>query len=137
MRRILQRWRELPPLERTVLRQACTAAVVYRARMLFVPWKRLVAARPGLPIAASPADAAALVRWAVSVTARCVPLQNCLSTALVARDLLARFGVEATLEVGTYREASGAVAFHAAVRAGGVTVCGEREMTVLASIPSA
>ena len=79
-------------------------------------------------------EAIALVRWAVGVSARRVPFQTCLSSALVARDLLARLGVQSTLEVGAYLDEHGALAFHAAVISGGVMICGERPMTVLASI---
>lgn len=135
MRRMLERWRELSPIERAVLARAAVAAVRYRAMLLFVPWKRLAVPRRVRPIAGAAGDAAALVRWAVSVTSRRIPLQTCLSTALVARDLLARLGADATLDVGTYRDARGDVAFHASVRAGEVMVCGERPMTVLTSIP--
>ena len=79
-------------------------------------------------------EAIALVRWAVGVSARRIPFQTCLSSALVARDLLARLGVQSTLEVGAYLDEHGAIAFHAVVTSGGVMVCGERPMTVLASI---
>ena len=79
-------------------------------------------------------EAIALVRWAVGVSARRVPFQTCLSSALVARDLLGRLGVQSTLEVGAYFDEHGAIAFHAVVTSGGVMVCGERPMTVLASI---
>ena len=138
MRRLLQRWRELTALERMLLRRAVAASIVARIALVVIPWKRLAEGRAPAEEGAQPAlagtEAVALVRWAVVVSARRVPFQTCLSSALVARDLLARLGVQSTLEVGAYLDEHGAIAFHAVVTSGGVMICGGRPMTVLASI---
>jgi Transglutaminase-like superfamily len=137
MRRLLQRWGELTAIERMLLRRAVAASIVARIALVFLPWKRLAARRApaeneAVTTLAKPA-AVALVRWAVGVCARRVPMQTCLSSALVARDLLGRLGVQSTLDIGTYLDEQGAIAFHAAVTSNGVTICGERPMAVLAS----
>ncbi|MEA2329062.1 MAG: Transglutaminase-like superfamily [Thermoanaerobaculia bacterium] len=140
MKRLLRRWSELTALERMLLRRAVAASIVARIALVVLPWKRLVerkapaayAARTALPESA----AIALVRWATCVCARRVPFQTCLTSALVARELLGRLGVQSTLDVGTYLDERGAVAFHAAVTSGGMTICGERPMTVMASFAS-
>jgi hypothetical protein len=137
MRRLLRRWLELTALERMLLRHAAAASIVARIALVVLPWKRLAerkvpAARTVLPESA----AVALVRWATGVCARRVPFQTCLSSALVARELLGRLGVQSTIDVGTYLDERGAIAFHAAVTSGGMTICGERPMTVLASFAS-
>lgn len=140
MRKLLERWGALTPIERILLRRAVAASVVARVALVFLPWKRLVARRAaadeGLITLTKPA-AIALVRWAVGVSARRVPLQTCLSSALVARDLLGRCGLKSTLDLGTYLDEYGAIAFHAAVTSGGLTIGGEQPMTVLASFASA
>ena len=140
MRKLLLRWVELTAIERLLLRRAVASSIVARIALVVLPWKRLAqrkaptayAARTTLPESA----AVALVRWAISVCARRVPFQTCLSSALVARELLGRLGVQSTIDVGTYFDERGAIAFHAAVTSGGITVCGERPMTILASFAS-
>jgi hypothetical protein len=133
MRRLLQRWGELTALERMILRRAVAASVVARIALVVLPWKRLAGRKAPAEYALAGPAAIALVRWAVGVCARRVPFQTCLSSALVARDLLGRLGVESALDIGTYIDERGAIAFHAAVTSGGVTICGERPMTVLAT----
>jgi hypothetical protein len=137
MRRLLQRWRELTALERMLLRRAVAVSIVARIALVFLPWKQLAVrkapAEEGAWVPQAKPAAVALVRWAVGVSLRHVPFQTCLSSALVARDLLGRFGLESTLDVGTYLDEHGVIAFHAAVTSGAVTICGERPMTVLAS----
>jgi len=140
MRRLLQRWVALTPIERMLLRRAVAASVVARSALAFLPWKRLAARRAATDerlITLTQPVAIALVRWAVGVSARRVPFQTCLSSALVARDLLGRFGLESTLDLGMYLDEHGAIAFHAAVTSGGQTIGGEQRMTVLASFASA
>lgn len=135
MRRLLQRWGELTALERMLLRRAVAASVVIRIALVVVPWKRLADGKAGVPLRRKlpSQECLALVRWAVGVSARRVPFQTCLSSALVARGLLRRLGVPSTLDVGAYRDARGVMAFHAVVTSGGMIICGERPMTVLAS----
>jgi len=137
MKKFLRRWRELTAIERMLLRRAVAASIVARIALVVVPWKWLAERKVPVADAALPAPAAiALVRWATGVCARRVPYQTCLSSALVARDLLGRLGVQSTLDVGTYLDERGVVAFHAAVTSGGTTICGERPMTVLTSFAS-
>jgi len=137
MRRLLRRWRELTAIERMLLRRAVAASIVARIALIILPWKWLAERRAPVAHAALTAPAAiALVRWATDVCARRVPFQTCLSSALVARELLGHLGLESTIEVGTYLDERGSIAFHAAVTSGGMTICGERPMTVLASFAS-
>lgn len=137
MRRLLRRWSELTAIERMLLRRAVAASIVARIALVVLPWKRLAERKaPVLDAALAEPVAIALVRWAVGVCARRVPFQTCLSSALVARELLGRLGVQSTLDVGTYLDERGVIAFHAAVTSGGMTICGERPMTVLASFAS-
>jgi hypothetical protein len=136
MRRLLRRWGELTALERMILRRAVAASIVVRIALVVLPWKRLAERKAPIEYALPGPAAVALVRWAAGVCARRVPFQTCLSSALVARDLLGRLGVQSTLDVGTYLDERGAIAFHAAVTSGGMTICGERPMTVLASFAS-
>jgi hypothetical protein len=134
MRRLLRQWRDLTAFERVILRRAVAASFVARIALVVLPWKRLAERKAPAEYAALPGPAAvALVRWAVGVCARRVPFQTCLSSALVACDLLGGLGLQSTLDVGTYVDERGAIAFHAAVTSAGVTICGERPMTVLAS----
>jgi len=135
MSRLLRRWNELTAIERMILRRAVAASVLARIALVILPWRWLASRKIPAEVRAAltRAEAVALVRWAAGVCARRVPLQTCLSSALVARHLLARLGVQSTLDVGTYLDERGAVAFHAAVTSSGVTICGERPMTILAS----
>jgi transglutaminase superfamily protein len=137
MRRLLRRWRELTAIERMLLRRAVAASIVARIALIVLPWKWLAERKTPVGDAALTAPTAiALVRWATDVCARRVPFQTCLSSALVARELLGRLGVQSTLDIGTYLDERGVVAFHATVTSGGMTICGERPMTVLASFAS-
>jgi hypothetical protein len=137
MRKLLRRWGELTALERMLLRRAVIASIIARIALIVVPWKRLAERKaPARRSAITTPAAVALVRWATDVCARRVPFQTCLSSALVARELLGFLGVQSTIEVGTYLDERGTIAFHASVTAGGMTICGERPMTVLASITS-
>ena len=137
MRKLLRRWGELTALERMLLRRAVAASIVARIALIVLPWKRLAERKsPAAGPALTESAAVALVRWATAVCARRIPFQTCLSSALVARELLGHLGVQSTLDVGTYLDERGAIAFHAAVTSGGMTICGERPMTVLASFAS-
>jgi len=137
MRKLLRRWSELTAIERMLLRRAVIASIIARIALIVLPWKRLAERKaPVRRSAITAPTAVALVRWAVAVCARRIPFQTCLSSALVARDLLAFLGMQATIEVGTYHDERGVIAFHASVTSGGMTICGERPMTVLATITS-
>lgn len=140
MRKLLRRWLELTALERMLLRRAVAASIVVRIALVVLPWQWLAERKAPAAYAAGSAltapAAVALVRWATGVCARRVPFQTCLSSALVARELLGRLGVQSTLDVGTYLDERGVIAFHAAVTSGGMMICGERPMTVLASFAS-
>jgi len=137
MRKLLRRWGELTAIERMLLRRAVIASIVARIALIVVPWKRLAERRTPTRSSAITAPAAiTLVRWATEVCARRIPFQTCLSSALVARELLAFLGMQSTIEVGSYLDERGAIAFHASVTSGSMTICGERPMTVLASITS-
>lgn len=137
MRRLLRRWSELTAIERMLLRRAVAASIVARIALVVVPWKWLAERKvPAVHVALPAPAAVALVRWATGVCARRIPFQTCLSSALVARDLLGRLGVQSTLDVGTYLDERGVIAFHAALTSGGTTICGERPMTVLTSFAS-
>lgn len=137
MRKLLRRWGELTVIERMLLRRAVAASIVARIALIVLPWKRLAERKaPVRSSAITAPEAIALVRWAVEVCARRVPFQTCLSSALVARHLLGFLGLQSTIEVGTYLDERGVIAFHASVTSGGMTICGERPMTVLASITS-
>jgi hypothetical protein len=137
MRKLLRRWGELTALERMLLRRAVAASIVARTALIFLPWKLLADRKaPAARTALAAPSAVALVRWATGVCARRIPFQTCLSSALAARELLGRLGVQSTLDVGTYLDERGVIAFHAAVTSGGMTICGERPMTVLASFAS-
>jgi hypothetical protein len=137
MRKLLRRWAELTAIERMLLRRAVAASIVARIALIVLPWKWLAKRKaPAARTALAAPSAVALVRWATGVCARRIPFQTCLSSALVARELLGRLGVQSTLDVGTYLDERGVIAFHAAVTSGGLTICGERPMTVLASFAS-
>lgn len=140
MSKLLRRWLELTALERMLLRRAIAASIVARIALIVLPWRWLAERKSPAVYAGDTAltgpAAVALVRWATDVCARRIPFQTCLSSALVARELLGRLGVQSTLDVGTYIDERGVIAFHAAVTSGGRTICGERPMTVLASFAS-
>jgi hypothetical protein len=103
MRKLLRRWVELTAIERMLLRRAVAASIVARIALVVLPWKRLAERKP-------PAAHAA---------------RSTLPDSAAV--------VQSTLDVGTYLDERGAIAFHAAVTSGGMTICGERPMTVLAS----
>jgi hypothetical protein len=127
-----------------MLLAAALATTAARLALLVVPWGRIAASPPNrdlLPSArgegggrADEGSVIPLVSWAIGVCTRRLPWATCLSNALAVRWLLARRGIAASIELGTYDEAGGVPHFHARVLCEGREIAGEREMIVLASL---
>jgi hypothetical protein len=128
-----------------MLLAAALATTAARLALLVVPWGRIAgSSAPDRDVVASARGEGArkadegsvipLVSWAIGVCTRRLPWATCLSNALAVRWLLARRGIAASIELGTYDEAGGVPHFHARVLCEGREIAGEREMIVLASL---
>lgn len=130
----LRRWRQLDAAAKRTLIAAAALSLLMRIALAFMSWKavqRLSARR-----VAADRDDAALPRivWAVEVSERRLPWLTCFSQSLAARWLLAGAGMASDVQLGAYREAGGAMHFHASVVCAGREIYGAREMTSLAVV---
>jgi Transglutaminase-like superfamily len=124
--------------------------------LLFVTWLLVVAVRVGLwlfplgrlrqllarvPEAASPRRSTQKrlqqqVIWSVRAASACVPRATCLTQALVARALLARYGLPALVQIGIARCPDGRFEGHAWVEIDGTIVLGGGELGRYTVLPA-
>ena len=132
----MRRWRELSRAERWTLIGAVMVTVAMQGLLVVLPFRvlvRLTGGRSGRRSAED--DAIDRIAWAMRVVGRRMAWTSCLAQALAAQLLLRRAGLEATIELGAYRDDAGRMHFHAATRCGGRPVVGDRAMTPIAELP--
>jgi hypothetical protein len=78
---------------------------------------------------------AARVIWGVRAVAARVPAATCLTQALAASVLLARYGHEATLRVGVAKDERGNLRAHAWLESGGEPILGAPEPGAFHALP--
>lgn len=112
--------------ERGMLVRAALVVPSVRLALSLLPYRivhRAVVRAAGRGRRGDGVSAAMVIRGVRAVAAR-VPAATCLTQALAAAVLLARYGHEATLRVGVARDDAGRLRAHAWLECGGETVLG-------------
>ncbi len=107
-----------------LLLRALLTVVAFRALLFVAPYRRIATRIRVRRLGAGEGMNPLLVAWAVSHTARLVPLANCLPQALATQYLLARSGVVVTVRIGVAQHACSEVEAHAWVLHGDTIILG-------------
>ena len=75
------------------------------------------------------------IGWAIQVVSRRVPRASCLTQALAAQMILARYGYNSQLRVGVTRESPDGFRAHAWVESDGKIIVGAGELSDLTLLP--
>jgi hypothetical protein len=121
----LRKFIRLPSRDRAVLARTILTLGAARLAIWILPFptsRRLLVGerRPGPPTL-TPQQ----VRWAMGHAQRIIPQATCLPQALAAESLLARGGIDATMQIGVMKTAAGQLTAHAWVESGGRIVVGD------------
>lgn len=110
---MLLRFLRLSPEERGLLVRAALLLWIVRLGLWTLPFRtlqRLLFNRAQAPAYPTPLSK---IVWAVEVTSSYVPSATCLTRALAARTLLARYGHPSDLRIGVAKSAKGTLEAHA------------------------
>jgi hypothetical protein len=123
--RHLKRLASLPRQEQSLLLRALALVVVIRLGLWLLPFS-VVQRLPSAKIrAAKTIHSVDQMVWAIKIASRCLPGATCLTQALAARVLLARFGYKSRVEIGVAKDEQGRFEAHAWLAVGEkVVICG-------------
>lgn len=124
--------------KRFLLEVFSTVALIRLALTLF-PFKRVLGwVKTKLYEGPNHADiAAGNIIWAVVVSSRLIPQATCLTQALSAQVVLAKYGFESDLRIGVARDEQGSFEAHAWLeRKGQIILGGRHDLARYAALPS-
>ena len=126
-------------LDRRLTLHALRFVLPIRVALWLLPYRsvlRWTEAKARVPRAANAASySSSVIARAVRRASHAVPDATCLTQALAARVLLARYGHSAVVRIGVRRDTLGAFKAHAWTEVGGVPVIGGEEIDSYTPLP--